>query len=447
MPPWTTEVLLILLLIIANGVFAMSEIAIISARRMRLEQRAAEGDRSSQAALNLSETPNRFLSTVQIGITLIGVLAGALGGATLAVPLADLLRGIEPLAPYAGGLAVTLVVLAITYLSLIIGELVPKRMALNNPEGIARAIARPMSFLAMLASPLVRLLSVSTDLVLRIIGVQPTDEPPVTEEEIRGLFAQGTEAGVFEQAEQELIEQVLLLNDRRVNALMTPRPEMTWLDLEAPIEDTKQIIIESPYSRFPVAHGSLDELVGEVQAKDILSYMLSGNAFAIEPNIQTPLYVPEVMPALQALEAFKQSGRPTALVIDEYGSVTGYVTLTDILEAIVGDIPSIDEEEEPEIVEREDGTWLVDGMLPIGEFRDLFGLDELPGEEQGLYQTLAGFITSHIGRIPAPADHFLWGDLRFEVMDMDGNRVDKVLVARNPDAMSEPQEPEEAGAG
>ncbi len=446
MPPWTAEAFLILLLIIANGVFAMSEIAIISARRVRLEQRAAEGDRGSQVALSLAETPNRFLSTVQIGITLIGILAGALGGATLAVSLADALREVGPLAPYAGGIAITLVVLAITYLSLVIGELVPKRVALNNPEGIARVIARPMRLLAVISSPLVHLLSASTDLVLHALGVRPSAEPPVTEEEIRGLFAQGTEAGVFELAEQELVEQVLMLNDRRVSALMTPRPEMTWLDLEAPVEETMRIIVESPYSRFPVARGSLDELAGEVRAKDILSYMLSGRPFEIEPNVQTPLYVPEVMPALQALEAFKQSGRPTALVIDEYGSVTGFVTLTDILEAIVGDIPSIDEVEEPEVVQREDGTWLVDGMLPIGEFRELFELDELPGEEQGLYQTLAGFVTSHIGRIPTPADHFQWGNLRFEIMDMDGNRVDKVLVAHTPDAVSEPPDPEGAQA-
>lgn len=447
MPAWTAEAFLILLLVIANGLFAMAEIAIISARKLRLEQRAIEGDRGSQVALSLAETPNRFLSTVQVGITLIGILAGALGGATLAVTLADTLRMIGPLAPYAGGIAITVVVLAITYLSLVIGELVPKRLALNNPEGIARVVARPMRLLSVVASPLVRLLSASTELVLKILGVRPSEEPPVTEEEIRGLFAQGTEAGVFEEAEQELVEQVLMLSDRRVSALMTPRPEMVWLDLDAPIEETQRIIVESPYSRFPVARGSLDDLVGEVQAKDILSHMLSGHAFELEPNVLTPLYVPEVMPALQALEAFKQSGRPTAMVIDEYGSVTGYVTLTDILEAIVGDIPSGDQEEEPEVVQREDGTWLVDGMLPIGEFRELFNLEELPGEEQGLYQTLAGFITSHIGRIPTPADSFDWGGLRFEVMDMDGNRVDKVLVARPTDPVSEPEEPEEAGAG
>jgi putative hemolysin len=433
MPPWTSEAFLILILIIANGVFAMAEIAIISARKVRLEQRAAEGDRGSQVALSLANTPNRFLSTVQVGITLIGVLAGALGGAALAVPLADLLRRIEPLAPYASGIAITLVVLAITYLSLVIGELVPKRVALNDPEGIARAIARPMRLLSIVVSPLVRLLSVSTDLVLGAMGVHPSEEPPVTEEEIRGLFAQGTEAGVFEQAEQQLVERVLLLNDRRVSALMTPRPEMTWLDLQAPLEETTRIIIDSPYSRFPVARGSLDDLIGEVQAKDLLSYMLSGNPFEIQPNVQTPLYVPEVMPALQVLEAFKESGRPTALVVDEYGSVIGLVTLTDILEAIVGDIPSVDEVEEPEVVQREDGTWLVDGMLPIGEFRELFDLDELPGEEQGLYQTLAGFVTSHLGRIPMSADYFQWGSLRFEVMDMDGNRVDKVLVSQLPE--------------
>jgi len=447
MPEWTTEAFVVLLLILANGVFAMSEMAIISSRKLRLEQRAADGDRGSQVALRLAETPNRFLSTVQVGITLIGILAGALGGATLAVYLTDALREVEPLASYAEGIAIAVVVLITTYLSLVLGELVPKRVALNNPEGIASVIARPMHFLATIASPLVRLLSTSTDLVLRMLGVHPTEEPPVTEEEIRGLFAQGTEAGVFELAEQQLVEQVLLLNDRRVSALMTPRPEMTWLDLEAPVEDTKRIIVESPYSRFPVARGSLDNLVGEVQAKDILSYMLNEGSFAVEPNVQTPLYVPEVMPALRALEAFKQSGRPTALVIDEYGSVTGYVTLTDILEAIVGDIPSSGEEQEPEVVQREDGTWLVDGMLPIGEFREVFDLEELPGEEQGLYQTLAGFVTSHLGRIPAPADYFQWADLRFEVVDMDGNRVDKVLVARVPDAMSAAPETQEAGAG
>ncbi|HHX45665.1 MAG TPA: HlyC/CorC family transporter [Chloroflexi bacterium] len=447
MPSWTTEVLLLFLLIVANGVFAMSEIAIISARRMRLEQRAAEGDRGAQVALSLSETPNRFLSTVQIGITLIGILAGALGGATLAMPLADLLRRVEFLAPYANGLAVTIVVIAITYLSLIIGELVPKRLALNNPEGIARVVSRPMRFVAKVASPLVRLLSASTELVLRILGIRLMPEPPVTEEEIRGLFAQGTEAGVFEQVEQQLVEQVLLLNDRRVSALMTPRPEMMWLNQEAPVEEVMRTIIESPYSRFPVARGSLDDVVGEVHTKDILTSMLSGNPFDLTSSIQTPLYVPEVMPALQALEAFKQSGRPTALVIDEYGSVTGYVTLTDILEAIVGDIPSADGDEEPEIVQREDGTWLVDGMLPIGEFRELFALEELPGEEQGLYQTLAGFVTSYIGRIPEPADHFSMGGLRFEVVDMDGNRVDKVLVARAPHPSPESEEPEEADAG
>jgi putative hemolysin len=227
---------------------------------------------------------------------------------------------------------------------------------------------------------------------------------------------------------------VLLLNDRRVSALMTPRPEMTWLDLEASVEEIARIIIASPYSRFPVARGSLDDVVGEVQAKDILSYILTGKPFEIEPNVQAPLYVPEVMPALEALEAFKQSGRPAALVVDEYGSVTGLITLTDILEAIVGDIPSVDEVEEPEVVQREDGTWLVDGMLPIGEFRELFELDELPGEEQGLYQTLAGFVTTHLGRIPMAADNFQWGEMRFEVMDMDGNRVDKVLVAHVPGA-------------
>jgi putative hemolysin len=310
----------------------------------------------------------------------------------------------------------------------VIGELVPKRLALNDPERIAVAVAGLMRALSVLASPLVRLLSFSTDLILQLLGVRPSLEPPVTEEEIKVLLEQGTEAGVFEAAEQDLVESVFTLGDRRASALMTPRHEVAWLDVEDPPEVLEQKIVACPYSRFPVAQGSLDNVLGEVDAKDLLARSLAGEAFNLRALVRKPLYVPEIMPALKVLEVFKQSGTQMAMVLDEYGSIQGLVTLTDILEAIVGDIPSAEELAEPPVMQREDGSWLLDGMLPIDEFKELFQLGDLPGEEQGLYQTLAGFVMSQIGRIPAPADHFEWAGFRFEVMDMDGARVDKVLV-------------------
>jgi len=424
-----TQITIVLLLIIANGLFAMSEMAIVSARKARLRQRAEEGDHKARAALELAETPNRFLSTAQIGITLIGILAGAFGGATLAKELGAYLGRIPPLKPYGEAIGLVIVVLATTYLSLVIGELVPKRLALNNPERIAAAIAAPMRALSVIAHPAVRLLSLSTELVLRILGIRPSAEPPITEEEIKLLLEQGTEAGVFQEVEQDMVESVLLLDERRAAGLMTPRPEIVWLDVEDSLEEVRRKMIASPYSRFPVCQGSLDNVLGEVEARDLLARSLCGEAFDLKSLLQKPLYVPETMPALKVLEAFKQSGTQMALVIDEYGSIQGLVTLKDILEAIVGDIPSAEELAEPQVVQREDGSWLLDGMLPVEELKEILGIGELPGEEQGLYQTTAGFVMTQLGRIPAAAEHFEWGGLRFEVMDMDGNRVDKVLVA------------------
>jgi putative hemolysin len=428
MPVAVTQITIVLLLIIANGLFAMSEMAIVSARKARLRQRAEEGDHKARAALELAETPNRFLSTAQIGITLIGILAGAFGGATLAEELGAYLGRIPPLKPYGEVIGLVIVVLATTYLSLVIGELVPKRLALNNPERIAAAIAAPMRALSVIAYPAVRLLSLSTELVLRILGIRPSAEPPITEEEIKLLLEQGTEAGVFQEVEQDMVESVLLLDERRAAGLMTPRPEVIWLDIEDSLDEVRRKMIASPYSRFPVCQGSLDNVLGEVEARDLLARSLCGEAFDLKSLLQKPLYVPETMPALKVLEAFKKSGTQMALVIDEYGSIQGLVTLKDILEAIVGDIPSAEELAEPQVVQREDGSWLLDGMLPVEELKELLGIGELPGEEQGLYQTTAGFVMTQLGRIPAAAEHFEWGGLRFEVMDMDGNRVDKVLV-------------------
>jgi len=428
MPSVVMQVIIILLLIVVNGLFAMSEMAIVSARKARLRQRADEGDHKAQAALELAETPNRFLSTIQIGITLIGILAGAFGGATLAKDLGAYLGRVPALKPYGEAISLAIVVLVTTYLSLVIGELVPKRLALNNPERIAAVVAAPMRALSVVAYPAVRLLSLSTELVLRILGTRPSTEPPVTEEEIKVLLEQGTEAGVFQEVEQDMVESVLLLDERRVASLMTPRPEIAWLDIDDPPEEIRRKLIASPYSRFPVCQGSLDNVLGEIEARDLLARSLCGEPFDLRAMLRKPLYVPETMPALKVLEAFKKSGTQIALVVDEYGSIQGLVTLKDILEAIVGDIPSAEELAEPQAIQREDGSWLLDGMLPIEEFKELLGIDELPGEGQGLYQTVAGFVIAQLGRIPVAADHFEWGGLRFEVMDMDGNRVDKVLV-------------------
>jgi putative hemolysin len=423
-----TEPIVILLLIVLNGAFAMAEIAIISARKSRLEQQANNGDRKARLALDLGADPNRFLSAIQIGITLIGILAGAYGGATIAGTVDGYLNQISWLAPYSYVTSLTLVVLVITYLSLVIGELVPKRLALNAPEKIAAGVAGPVRLLAIITAPVVHILSLSTELVLRLFGIQPSEEPSITEDEIRVLFEQGTEAGVFHASEQSMVEKVLMLDDRRINALMTPRPDVVWLDLDDPVEKLCEKVIDSPYSRFPVCQGDLDNLLGEVHVRDLLMQAWAGEAFNPRSIVREPLYVSEYMPALKVLEEFKASGSPVALVIDEYGSTQGIITLTDILEAIVGDIPSPDQPDDPQAVQREDGSWLVDGMLPIDEMRNILQMNGLLGEAQELYQTAAGFVMMQLEHMPAVTDRFDLGRYRFEVIDMDGPRIDKVLV-------------------
>ena len=422
------EISIILLLIFLNGLLAMGEITFVSVRKARLKHRADRGDEKARLALDLAEDPSDLLSATQIGITLVGILAGAFGGATLAEEIAVLLRKIPSLVPYSDSLALLLVVISITYLSMILGELVPKRLALNNPEGMASRFAGPMQSLSRLTRPLVRFLNFSTDQVLRLIGVKPSQEPPVTEEEIRVLIEQGTQAGIFEEAEQDMVEGVFRLGDRRVGTIMTPRTEIAWLDLDDPLEEIQQEIVASVHSRLPVARGSLDNVVGIVQAKDLLARSFTGQPLDLRAVLSPARFVPESMPALKVLELFQESGVHLVLVIDEYGGVQGLTTTYDILEAIVGDIPELGEAEEPEIVQREDGSWLLDGGLPIDEFKELFGLIQLPEEERGVYQTLGGFIMTSLGRIPTASDHFEWGGLRLEVMDMDGFRVDKVMV-------------------
>lgn len=432
MPSVLTQVLVLALLVLANGVFAMSEFAVISARKTRLQQRSAAGHVGARMALRLAESSDQFLSAIQVGITVIGILAGAVSGASLAKSLALVLGQWGWLGRYAPSVSLVLVVSAITYVTLVLGELAPKRIALNNPEKIASLLAPPMQLFSFMTRPIVRFLSFSTNAALRLLGVRPSVEPSITEDEIRAMLEQGTVEGVIKEVEQDMVESVFRLNDRLVSALMTPRPDVAWLDLDDPDDELCRKIVESPYSRFPVAESDLENVLGEVRAKDLLVHVLAGKPFDLRAVLRPPLYVPEIMPALAVLESFKQSGTQMALVIDEYGSLQGIVTLTDILEAIVGDIPSFEGQEEPTAVQRADGSWLVDGMLSVDNFKEIFSFEAMPFEEQGLYQTVAGFVVMQLGQVPSPTDSFQWRGLRFEVLDMDGPRVDKVLVTPLP---------------
>lgn len=423
------ELVFIVVLIIVNGLLALAEISIVSARKTRLKQLSIEGDARAKAALELAENPNDFLATVQVGITLVGVLAGAFSGATLAEQLAVWIGRITVLAPYREALGIGIVVLVITYFSILLGELVPKRLGLNNAERIASAAAGPMGWLSRASLPIVRLLSWSSNAVFRLFKIRVIGGSPVTEEEIKVLIEQGAQAGVFEEAEQDMVSAVFRLTDRSVGSLMTPRTEITWLDLEDPYEINQQKILDSVFDRFPVARGSLDNLIGIVQAKNLLAASLVHKTLDFEKMAVTPILVPESMPVLEVLELFRKERSHMALVFDEYGGVQGLVTTNDILSAIVGNLPQVGEEATSSLVRREDGSWLVDGMYAIDELKDVFRFKELPHEDRADFETLGGFMMSFLGRIPKPSDHFEWNGYRFEIMDMDGFRVDKVLIA------------------
>lgn len=424
----TFDILIVLLLIALNGLFVMSEMAIVSVRKVRLQQMANSGSKKARVALDLANAPNQFLPTVQIGITLLAIVSGAFGETTFSKRVEPIFLQIPFLAPYSQPIATVVSILLITYLTLIIGELVPKRLALNNPEPIAALVAIPMRMLSKIGSPAVSLLSYSTDLVLRLLGITPSTEPQVTEEEIKVLIEQGTEAGTFEEAEQDMVQRVFRLGDRRVSALMTPRPDIVWLDLEDSAEENRQKMLDSAHSRFPVCQGGLDNVIGVIHVTDLLSRSLAGQALDLTAQLRRPLFVPESTRGLKVLELFKQFTNHIALVVDEYGVIQGLVTLNDILVELVGDIPSVENEDEPQAVQREDGSWLLDGMLPVEEFFELFNIEELSSDQRGSYHTMGGFVITNLGRIPAAAEHFEWNGLRLEVVDMDGNRVDKVLV-------------------
>lgn len=431
------EIVIILVLILLNGIFAVSEFAIISAKKIRLQQRAEEGDVRAATALEIANEPTHFLSTIQIGITLVGIFAGAFGGATIAEGLAIYFKEFPLLAPYSDILAFTLVVLVITYLTLIFGELVPKHLALNNAENIASTVAKPMHLLSVIASPLVFILSRSTEAALWVMRVQETSEPPVTEEEIKIMLEEGTEAGVFEKSELSMVEGVFDLGDRKVESLMTHRSDIIGLDLNDPPDENLRKMTTSGRSNFPVYEGDLDNIVGMVSVKDVLARMAETGTPDIKTSVSKPLFAPETISVLKLLELFKGTGLHIALVTDEYGSIRGVISLHDILEAIVGNVRTLGEPVEKHVVVREDGSWLINGDTPIEEVRNVLSVDAFPGEDRGYYRTIAGLIMFIMQRIPKTGNHIELGGLRYEVVDMDGNRIDKVLVVRVPPVLTE----------
>ncbi len=430
----TLEIVFILLLIAANGFFAGTEMAVVSSRRSRLETEAEEGDRRAQAAITLIEEPGTFLSTVQIGITLVGTLAGAFGGATIVARLAPALSGL-PLSPGAAQtIALTLVVVGITYLTLIFGELVPKRIALARAESLARATAPFMKGLATVARPVVWLLNGSTNLVLRLTGQRRVEPPPASEEEIKYLMAEGARVGVFAGTERELVERVFRFADLRVGELMRPRTEVEAIDIDMPPEEVRQLMLTSTHSRFPVYRDSLDNVLGVVTAKDIL---VQGDRLNLQEILRQPLFVPESQLISATLRAFQATHSHLAIVVNEYGDTEGLITLEDVLEQLVGQIEDEYDRVEQAIIRREDGTFLVDGLLPADQVRELLDVERLPGEENYQFNTLAGFVVGQLGRLPRVGDRVFADGHRFEVVDMDGRRIDRVIISP---AAKEPSE-------
>lgn len=423
----TLKIIIILILIIFTGYLSMAELAVVSIRKAKMQKYLEEGNKNAQIVFDLLEDPNEFLSTVQIGISLIGVLTGAFGGVTLADPLAAYISFI----PYSGPVSVAIVVIVTTYLTLVIGEIVPKVIALNDPERIALKVAKSMVVLEKVSKPVSFILAKSSRFLLWLMRIEDKSEDVVTEEEIELMIKEGREDGTIEKEEEDIIKRVFKLDDQKVESIMTPRNEIIWIDLEDDREINKIKIIESKRSIFPIASGELDDFIGVVQAKDILSAMFTDEKFDVHKIVKEPLVVSEHLETLELLKEFKENQGYVhmSLVVDEFGSVEGLITLNDLLEGIVGDIPGIDEEAEPEAIQRADGTWLIDGRYPIDKFKELFDFkDPLPDEEEDNYTTLAGFILSISGKIPNEEDIFECGRFVFEIIDMDGHQIDKVIV-------------------
>lgn len=438
------EILFLVALIVLNGLLAMSEIALVTARRARLARLAEEGDGAATVALKLHDEPTRFLSTIQIGITSIGILNGIVGEAVLAEPFALWMHELG-LDKETSNLAATgLVVVVITYISIVVGELVPKRIGQFNPEGIARLVARPMQFLAVFTRPFVRLLSISTDTLLRILGQREQPGQSVTEEEIHAMIEEGSEAGVIEDQEREMVRNVFRLDDRQIGSLMIPRADIVYLDVDQPIEDNLQGIATSDHSRFPVCRGGLHDVLGIINAKQLLTQKIKGSEANLAAHLQPAVFVPETLNGMDLLGHFRASGMQMVLVVDEYGEVQGLVTLQDVLEAVTGEFKPHNQED-AWAVQRDDGSWLLDGLIPIPELKDRLGWRSVPEEERGRYHTLSGLVMWLLGRLPQTGDTTAWEGWILEVVDLDGKRVDKVLARKLPETdTTAPGEPESA---
>ena len=408
----------------------MSELAIVSSRTSRLQTRADEGSSGAKAALALAEDPTRILSTVQIGITLIGIVTGYFGGARLSGPLATLLRKLPFIDTYAQQIALIVVLVVVTYLSLIVGELVPKRLALQNPEAIATLVAPPMTFLAKLTSPIVWFLSISSDAAIKALGIQDSNEPEVTEEEIELMLRQGAEAGVFEAYEHAMVRGIFDFGDRSASELMTPRHLIQFVNVADSREEQEAVMRSSPHSYYPVCDGSSDNVVGIVATRDLWRRQISGESTDIRDAMVPALFVPEISPIVKVADSMRHQGAPMAIVVDEYGGVEGLVTFNDILSDLVGEIDDPHRTNVRGGVQRDDGSWLLDGVFPAHEVREILDLDSLPGENEGRYETIAGFVMDQLEHIPTVAESFTWGGYIFEVVDMDGIRIDKVLVSK-----------------
>jgi magnesium and cobalt exporter, CNNM family len=427
------ELLILFVLILLNGLFALSEMAVVSSRKVRLQQWADEGRAGAKAALSVANDPSNFLSTIQVGITVIGVTSGAFGEASFAATLTNWLTQWSALAHYAESLALIVVVTGITVASIIVGELVPKRLALLSAERIATVVARPMQVLSRLTYPVVRVLSAVTDGILALFGTRGTEEPQVTEEEINILMEQGAEAGVFEKHEQALVARVFRLDDLNVTGVMTPRSEIVTLDLEGSADANIRRILESRHSRFPVVRGEPNQVDGIVLTKTLFEDSIAGKPLDLASHLVKPLFVPQTLTAMDVVTAFKKHRQTMALVVNEFGDLLGLVTLNDIMEALVGDIATVEDEADRDAVRRDDGSWLIDGSMTIERFKDVIDISDSLPEEDHPYHTVAGFVMLQLGRVPQVGDKFQWGRLQFEVLDMDRNRIDKVLVVVLPE--------------
>ena len=438
------EILFIAILILLNGYLSMAEIAIVSSKKITLQKYEQDGNKTAKIILDFLEDPNEFLSAIQIGITLIGILTGALGGATLAEPLAAFLN---PYIPYATQLSFVIVVVITTYFSLLIGEIVPKRIALNDPEKSAMKSAKTMHYMTTICKPLVKAISGSTNFLLRLIGSKPTEDDVVTQDEVKLLIAEGIEDGTIEKEEESIIKRVFRLDAQKVDMIMTPRNEIIWIDLEDDLDEIQERIIDSKRSIFPIAEGELDDFLGVIQAKDVLSSIFKKDKMELRRNIKEPLVIPDQLPSMELLKQFKQNKEYVhmSLVVDEFGTLEGLITLNDLLEGIVGDIPGIDENNDPKATKRKDGSYLIDGRYPIDTFAEIYDLedDDFPSEEDDYYTTLAGFILSFTGKIPEPGDIFHWEDFTFKILAIDGHHIDKVLVIRDKNKKNNENEEEE----